>query len=534
MILLAGFLDVLFRAFVLIGLTLSVGGIVFHYIVLKPSAVDNTAQRRNASLIALGAFALAAFQLSAVIVTASTLANTAGGWSLADFLGTHFARAGTIHAVFGLLLGCASLYLRRRVSSAIAWAMAALLAALVLASGAWLVHGASRLENAPALMAVTMIHQLAASIWVGGLMHLAAQWRILVHSPDRREIWPRLLARFSPMALGAVVVLVAAGMYLYQQYVYSIKGLVGTAYGMMLLTKIALMGVLLLLGGINNLTIRHWKMTGDKKELLRRAPVFAEVEAMIGIIILMAAAALTGQPPAVDVPGQQAMPSEVIHAFAPKVPQLTPPPYKEMLARAQSSLDPYAQPRMLDRIQSDFNHNIAGILVILVGLGALLHQCIKTKWTRHWPLLFLPLALFLLIIGEPTGWPLGTEPFWKTLISPEVFQHRLATMIVVVLGLMEWRVQAGPLSATRWRYGFPILSFIGGALLLTHTHSVFAIKRTFLIEATHNAIGVLAVMLGAAGWMEMRLPGREGRIAGIIWPICLTLVGVVLLFYRET
>lgn len=530
MILLAGFLDVLFRAFVFIGLALSIGGIVFHYLVLKPAAVDDAAQRRTASLIAVGAFAVALFQAAAVIVTAAAL----GRWSLAEFVTTHFARAGIVHAAFGLLLCCMAIYLRRRVGSAAAWSLAGSAAAMVLASGAWLVHGASRLDNTSALMAVTVIHQLAAAAWIGGLLHLAAQWRILIYSPDRREVWPRMLARFSPMALGSVVVLVAAGMYLYQQYIYSIRGLVGTAYGTMLLTKIALMCVLLLLGGINNLTIRHWKLTGDKKELLRRVPAFAEVEAMVGIVVLMAAAALTGQPPAIDVPGQQAAPAEVTGVFAPKMPRLTPPPYKEMLANAQSSLNPYAQPRMLDKIQSDFNHNIAGILVILIGLGALLHQCLRKRWTRHWPLLFLPLALFLLIIGEPTGWPLGTEPFWKTLVSPEVLQHRLATMIVTVLGLMEWRVQAGSLSATRWRYGFPLLCFVGGALLLTHTHSVFAIKRVFLIEATHNAIGVLAVMLGAAGWMEMRLPGREGRIAGIIWPICLTLVGVVLLFYRET
>jgi putative copper resistance protein D len=81
---------------------------------------------------------------------------------------------------------------------------------------------------------------------------------------------------------------------------------------------------------------------------------------------------------------------------------------------------------------------------------------------------------------------------------------------------------------------FPLLCGIGGALLLTHTHSIFAIKRTFLIEASHNAIGIFAVLLGASGWLELRLPGREGRVAGLIWPIFLTLVGVVLLFYQET
>jgi hypothetical protein len=33
--------------------------------------------------------------------------------------------------------------------------------------------------------------------------------------------------------------------------------------------------------------------------------------------------------------------------------------------------------------------------------------------------------------------------------------------------------------------------------------------------------------------VEMRMQGRENRIAGILWPIFFILVGVVLLFYRE-
>jgi len=70
-------------------------------------------------------------------------------------------------------------------------------------------------------------------------------------------------------------------------------------------------------------------------------------------------------------------------------------------------------------------------------------------------------------------------------------------------------------------------------LLLTHSHTVFALKWAFLIEVSHNAIGVLAVMMGAWGWLEQRLDGRERRIAGLAWPVCFTLVGVVLLFYRE-
>jgi len=66
------------------------------------------------------------------------------------------------------------------------------------------------------------------------------------------------------------------------------------------------------------------------------------------------------------------------------------------------------------------------------------------------------------------------------------------------------------------------------------SHTVFAVKWAFLIEVTLNAIGILAVLTGAASWLELRLEGRERRVAAVVWPICLTLVGVVLFVYRET
>ncbi len=538
MILLSGFLDVLFRAFVFVGLALSIGGVAFYYLVLRPlrmnCRVAEIASRRSASLVVFGAFLVAASQLLTLIVAVWALAGQTGGWPLHAFLATNFARAGTIHAALALCLGFIALGLRRRPSSPVIWGAAAVLATLVMVSGAWLTHGASRLQNAAPLMSVTVIHQFAAAVWIGGVIHLTAQWRFLRRSPDGQDIWPRMLSRFSPLALASVGLLVAAGLYLYWQYIGSVDGLVGTAYGTMLITKVALMASLLFLGGMNNLSIRQWKLGGDRTELLRRVPVFAEVEAGVGIIVLMAAAALTGQPPAVDVPSQWATPAQVLHTFAPKMPQLTPPPYAKMLSGAGLSLDLFWLPTHLQKIQSDFNHNISGICVILIGLGALLNRATRARWTRHWPLLFMPLAVFLLIIGEPTGWPLGNEGFFKTLISPEVLTHRLATLIVIVLGMFEWRVQAGALAGTRWRYLFPLLCGVGGALLLTHSHTVFAITWAFLIEVSHNAMGVLAVMIGAAGWMEMRMSGRESRIAGLVWPVCLTLLGFVLLFYRET
>jgi len=170
---------------------------------------------------------------------------------------------------------------------------------------------------------------------------------------------------------------------------------------------------------------------------------------------------------------------------------------------------------------------------LLTAVGAFLGRFGKARLKANWPLLFMPLALFLFLYGEPNGWPLGTEGFWETLVVPGVLQHRLATLLVVVLALFEWRVRADGLGTTKWRFAFPLLCGVGGVLLLTHSHSVFAVKSEFLIEISHNAIGFLAVLMGAARWLELSLPGPSPRLPGLLWICCMLLIGFVLLFYRE-
>jgi copper resistance protein D len=330
-----------------------------------------------------------------------------------------------------------------------------------------------------------------------------------------------------------VALLFGAGLYLTWRYVGDPGGLVGTAYGTMLVTKVALTFVALLLGAANLAAIRRWKRAGNAEAIQSRVPVLLEAEAAIGICVLMAAAAFTGQPPAVDVLADRASASEVARTFAPKCPQFTMPRLREVVAGSRSTLDAYSLPTAVEKVQSNFNHNTAGAFVLLSAVGALLYAA-GAKPARHWPLVLVLLGVFVLVIAEPTVWPLGNEPFWATLRAPEVLVHRLAAVLVMGLGLFEWRVRAGGLANTGARYVFPLLSLAGGALMLTHSHSVFATKWAFLIEVSHNALGILAVLAGASRWLELRLPGREGSLAGAVWPSCFALTGLVLLFYRET
>jgi len=536
MIILAGFLEVILRSLVLVGQAAAAGGVLFCLAVLRPrdglSPFSRASLRRSLLLVAGGALLLACAQALVLCVEPWALADELGRWPVAQFLLTTFGRASVVHALLALLVAALAAALLKRPTSRALWAVLVAATLAQAASGAWIVHAASRLVHATPLMVIQVLHQLGAALWIGGLFHLVTLRLLARRDPAGAADWPQLLARFSPVALSAVGMVVGAGVSMALFYVGSWRGLVGTAYGAMVLTKVALLGIALLLGGLNFLAIRSWWGRGDLSAIRERLPATLESEALVGVVILLAAAALTSQPPAVDILAQSATPGEVLRVFAPKIPQLNAPPYREMLARAASSFDPFAVPGLLDRMQSNFNHNISGLIVFLAGLAALLERTGRAPWGRHWPLLFFLLAGFLLLYAEPNGWPLGNESFWGTLVVPGVLQHRLATLLVAGLAAFEWRVRAGRLAGTRWRYAFPILCLVGGALLLTHSHTSFALKETFLIEVSHNALGLLAVITGVGRLLELRLP-RGSALAGYLWTVGLTLTGVVLLFYRE-
>ena len=156
----------------------------------------------------------------------------------------------------------------------------------------------------------------------------------------------------------------------------------------------------------------------------------------------------------------------------------------------------------------------------------------KVRFTRHWPVLFLLLALFIPLFTEPTGF--GNEGFWETLVIPEELQHRLSALLVLGLAMFEWRVRAGRRGRPGWPLVFPLLCLAGSALLLTHSHTAFAAKPAFLIEISHNAIGFLAVIVGVGRLVELHLPKPASGLPGFLWTASVVLIGFVLLFYKET
>ncbi len=98
------------------------------------------------------------------------------------------------------------------------------------------------------------LHVGAASVWVGGiaclLVALPGATRRL-EGGERTRLLLATLARFSPIALGAVVVIAATGVIQAYIDVRSVHGLFHTTYGALIIVKVLLLSTLIGLGFIN-------------------------------------------------------------------------------------------------------------------------------------------------------------------------------------------------------------------------------------------------------------------------------------------
>jgi len=522
----AGFVDVLLRGLALCGQAVTVGGVFFALLLLRPALGDGAAARtrlsRSLALTALGGAVVAAAQLLSLGVQLSVLGG-GGGWPIAEVARTSFFRAGAVRilACLGLVGGCVAL--RRRPEPLGGWIALAGLTVLLGFGSAWTSHAAGRLGPRAALLILDALHQLAAGVWIGGLLHLT-----LIAASRAEAGWSTTqLKRFSATAFVSVAILVVAGVGLTVSYVDGPGALLGTSYGSMIITKAAVLAGLVVLGAANFFVVRG--LPAGSAVALPRLRRFVEVEFGLGATVLFIAASLTSLPPASDVVTDRASFAEVSGRFAPRWPAFTSPKIEDM------PVDDRNAPRTdADRAWSEFNHHWAGIFVLAMGLLALVHATGRARWARHWPLVFLGLAGFMLVRNDPGAWPLGPLGFWESMLYPEVLQHRIFVLLVIAFGVFEWLVRTDRVRLKGATLVFPLLCSVGGGLLLTHSHAGLNLKEEYLVEVTHVPLGLLAIITGWGRWLELRLPPPAGRRPAWIWPLALTLVGVSLILYRES
>jgi putative copper export protein/mono/diheme cytochrome c family protein len=195
------------------------------------------------------------FLLQAASISGHSLADPATRAALVPVLcRTHFGHAMlarlvlTVLALAGLPCVAAARTPRRRV---VTLAAIAVLAAADFAALAWAAHAVAT-PGATHLVA-DIAHLLAAGLWLGGLVVLAAFFATRGGKPD--PAWIAIVGaatrRFSHLGLACVAVLLASGIVESWFLVGTVPALVGTAYGHLLLVKLALFATMIALAAVN-------------------------------------------------------------------------------------------------------------------------------------------------------------------------------------------------------------------------------------------------------------------------------------------
>jgi putative copper resistance protein D len=203
-------------------------------------------------------------------------------------------RLGLIAAAFVLVASALAQIQARRALIVVLW----LVSVVFLVSLAWISHAAAATVH-PFGMLGDMLHLCAAGVWIGGLVPLAIFLARVHASFSLDEMVPRALRRFSTLSLCCVSVLVASGISNSWLLVGSVHALFTTAYGRLLLFKLALFGILVGFGALNRFIVKT-KLAKAPAELdllpqLRRNVM---CEACLGAAVVAIVACLGVTPPA--------------------------------------------------------------------------------------------------------------------------------------------------------------------------------------------------------------------------------------------
>lgn len=539
-----GFFTVLLRAVTLCFQSIAVGGILFFTLAAR-SGEERSEELLCSGwkLIRFGAIALAVTQMLFVILNSLVLRATVD-IPLPEIVGANFVWAGALAIVASIGIALWPDQLRKNISPVVL-----IPATMMLASSVMTSHSASRMENRPLLVSLTVLHYLATASWIGGLPFLLLAMKKLPESDAKSNV----IRRFSRLAQVSVALLIGAGVAMSWAYLGSIAAIYGTAYGVMISAKVALLLCLLLLGAANYYIVKGLD-TPDAATGKRSLMRFGEAEIGIGLTVILAAASLTSQPPGIDLTQDRVTMHEIATRFAPRMPRFRSPELSELSVpteqiynqakAAGQELPPAYVPGQTqwnpstpgDIAWSEYNHNWAGLIVTLMGILALLSRSRYFAWAKIWPLMFLGLAVFLFLRADPENWPLGPNGFWESFGVVDVLQHRLAVVLIVVFAIFQYRVETKKVKSMAAALVFPSVCALGGVVLLTHTHALSNVREEMLAELSHTPLAIFGIMAGWSRWLELRLPeqNQARKYLKWIWPVCFIFVGLILMDYHES
>lgn len=194
---------------------------------------------------------------------------------------------------------------------------------------------------------------------------------------------------------------------------------------------------------------------------------------------------------------------------------------------------------------SEFNHTLAGVGVILVGLSELRTAMgwQALAWLR-WllPASLIGSGIFLLIWSDHLAWPIGPWTLSETLAGkdPEMVQHKILGMLALGVGTVEGFIRVKKCQHVWWRALLPGFALVGGFMLFLHMHGPHPAGHH--IQTHHTVMGTLALAASlawfAGEWYHWPQHSRHlfshpRSVMKILWALFVSAIGVQLLFYSE-
>jgi copper resistance protein D len=298
--------------------TISLSGLViFHSLVSAPALAAGGADTATVRLIAgrLARLAWGSLALAAVSGVALLMVQTASMgerplsalWSddlvATVLLDTDYGHVSLVRLALVVLLaaglrppyfGAPAPVWRRTVALTLAIGF---VAALAFAGHAAAGEGAEGLIHE----AADVLHLVAAAAWVGALVPLAMVLVVanLDGGPSAFAVARAATLRFSTLGIASVGTVLATGIVNTWELAGSAAALFDTAYGRLLLAKIALFLVMLAIAAVNRMRLTPRLVVGGAAAgpALRRLRTNALIEAVIGALILFIVAELGTLPP---------------------------------------------------------------------------------------------------------------------------------------------------------------------------------------------------------------------------------------------
>ena len=213
----------------------------------------------------------------------------------------------------------------------------------------------------------------------------------------------------------------------------------------------------------------------------------------------------------------------------------------------EGSADPAAQAKfqakiVADKRESEFNHHLAGFCLLLAAFSMMFLQSdFAGRWPVAkyvWPLCFLLAGVFVLVWSDTELWPFGNRQWLEALRNNrEVLQHKTFAVLLLALGIIEWRRACGVLRAAWSAWVFPAAAVLGSIILIFHEHQGGMVGENHMetmahIRSQHLSYTLSGMAIGVSKGLS-ELNARLSRIFAKLWPLLLAGLGILLMFYRE-